>query len=107
MADVSQLFQEAVTHHRAGRMAEAQQAYEQTLLANPRHAAALHLLGLMALDQNQLSKAIEYLGAAVGLEGTQASAKLKLAEAYKRSGQASTAIFWLRETLKLDPRQTL
>ncbi len=42
------LFQNARALHAAGRLAEAQELYKRVLAANPRHARALHFLGVLA-----------------------------------------------------------
>ena len=45
---IPQALQLAVQHHQAGRLAEAELLYRQILAAQPNHADALHLLGVMA-----------------------------------------------------------
>jgi protein O-GlcNAc transferase len=47
-------FAEALDHHRAGRLAEAEQLYRQICAAEPGHVAALHRLGVVA---HQLGRA--------------------------------------------------
>ena len=41
-------FAAALEHHKAGRLAEAERLYRQVCAADPRHAAALHRLGVVA-----------------------------------------------------------
>ncbi len=42
-------FAEALRHHQAGRLDEAERLYRQGLTTEPRHADSLHLLGVVAL----------------------------------------------------------
>ena len=42
------LYQAAYQHFLAGRLPEAEDACRQALLADPRHADSLHLLGVIA-----------------------------------------------------------
>lgn len=45
---LDQAFRLAVAHHQAGRLSEAEGLYRQILGAQPNHAGALHLLGVIA-----------------------------------------------------------
>jgi len=47
---VGQAITEAVAHHQAGRLNQAELIYRQILAAVPNHPDALHLLGLIAHD---------------------------------------------------------
>ena len=47
---IEALFRQGQHLHLAGRLAEAENAYRQVLLAMPRHAEALHALGALALQ---------------------------------------------------------
>ena len=40
--------EQALQHHRAGRLQEAQALYQQILNTTPDHADALHMLGLLS-----------------------------------------------------------
>jgi 2-polyprenyl-3-methyl-5-hydroxy-6-metoxy-1,4-benzoquinol methylase/tetratricopeptide (TPR) repeat protein len=61
MADANGLFAEAQALHRAGHQAEARQAYQQVLLAAPRHGGALHMLGIMAFQAGETEQALMLL----------------------------------------------
>jgi tetratricopeptide (TPR) repeat protein len=79
----------AQTYARMGRTAEAQQALEEVLAANPRSDVDLQLAGelLLATDAK---RALEYLGRS---ESVKASARteLLLARAYQRTGDGESA----------------
>ncbi len=48
MATATTAFQTALAHHQAGQLREAEALYRQILAAQPQHADAWHLLGLVA-----------------------------------------------------------
>ncbi len=43
----------AVQHHQDGRVAEAEALYRQILAAEPDNSEALHLLGVLSLQQGE------------------------------------------------------
>ena len=43
-----QFVQAGLSHHQAGRLEQANSAYQQALSLNPNHPDALHLLGMLA-----------------------------------------------------------
>ncbi len=59
-------FAEALEHHKAGRLAEAERLYRELSRADPNHAAALHRLGVVA-HQLGRSDAAEILQRAAAL----------------------------------------
>jgi len=61
----AKLLEEGLTHHRAGRLAEAEACYQQMLAAQPDHADALHLLGLIAYQVRRADLAVELIGRAI------------------------------------------
>jgi len=58
------LLQQGVAHHRAGRLNEAAALYRRVKAAAPKNFDVLHLSGLVALQQNRLTEAIDLLGQA-------------------------------------------
>ena len=61
MGDASDLFKSAAEHHRAGRLSVAETGYRDVLTMNPRHANALHMLGIVLSARNEDEAAIEYI----------------------------------------------
>ncbi len=57
--------EEAVAHHRAGRLQQAGKIYRRLLVRNPAHADALHLLGLLSYQSGQSEKAVELIREAI------------------------------------------
>src|ERR1700761_1422036 len=60
-------FAEAVALHRAGKLAEAMELYKQVLRANPGHAGALHMLGVLVHKIGDPAMAVKLIVEAVRL----------------------------------------
>lgn len=58
-------FQLAVSHHQAGRLADAEGLYLDVLKAQPLHADANYNMGLLALQKNQAADSLPYFLAAL------------------------------------------
>lgn len=59
------MLQQAVAHHQAGQLAQAEALYRQALQAFPEHPDALRLLGLIALQVGQFAMALPLLEKAI------------------------------------------
>ena len=57
--------QMAIGQHQCGRLTLAKTLYQQILQADPAHADALHLLGLIEHQQGNSARAIELIGQAI------------------------------------------
>src|SRR4051794_32385907 len=64
---IESLFKAGERLHVAGRLAEAEQAYRQVLHTAPRHAAALHALGALALQGGRAEMAETLVAQAIAL----------------------------------------
>ena len=62
---VASLFSAGLAHHQAGRLAEAETLYRETLALKPDHADALHLLGVLASQVGQHEVAVDLIGRAI------------------------------------------
>ncbi len=61
MATIPEALGLALRHHRAGRMQAAELIYRQILAVEPKHAGALHLLGLIAHETGSHEAAVEFI----------------------------------------------
>ncbi len=59
------LLQNAMAHHRAGQLPQAEALYQQTLRVSPDHPDALHLLGLIAHQVGKHEIAVELIDKAI------------------------------------------
>ncbi|WP_186308390.1 tetratricopeptide repeat protein [Paraburkholderia sp. BCC1885] len=61
------MFHSALAAHKGGRLQEAEQGYSAILQTDPRHADALHLLGLIRSERGALNEAESLIRAAVDI----------------------------------------
>ncbi len=103
MVEPAETLQLAIAHHRRGQLAEAEQLYRQILSANPRHAGALHLLGLIAHQAGRHDAGIQYISRAISIEGNNPLYHCNLGEAYRALGRAPEAQACYQRALQLNP----
>lgn len=97
------LFDRAYAAHRDGRLVEAERDYCATLDADPAHADALHLLGVLRHQQGRHAEAADLVGRAVKLRPNDAALQLNLGNALKALGRLDGAIERFRNALTLAP----
>ena len=67
--DTSQLlYQQGLAFHRQGLLDKAKQAYQQAVKVNPRHAPALHTLGVLASQANDPASGLQLIAQALTVE---------------------------------------
>jgi len=104
MAPVSDTLCLAVEHHRAGRLAQAETCYERLLRIDPRHADALHLLGVAAHQRGDHHRAVDCIRRAIAQNDAFAPYHSNLGAAYRSMGRLDDAIGCYREALRRDDR---
>jgi Flp pilus assembly protein TadD/2-polyprenyl-3-methyl-5-hydroxy-6-metoxy-1,4-benzoquinol methylase len=97
------LLTEAVRLHQAGQLEQAAALYRKVLTAQPNNADALHLLGMIALQQGQAQTAAELIGKAVVLNDRHAPHHAHLALARQSLGDMEGAVEGYRRALALNP----
>lgn len=102
-AQLQSLLQQGINHHRAGRLPEALAIYTRIRSVAPRHFDAVHLAGVVALQQGRTQDAVDLLGRALKLSPRSAVCQMRLGLAYMAAGQPRTAEDHLRESIKLQP----
>jgi tetratricopeptide (TPR) repeat protein len=93
----------AVRHQQCGRLQAAEQIYRQILAAEPNHADALHLLGVLASQAGRHEAAIEHIQRAIQLQGGAACFHNNLGEVYRTLHRNSEAVACYRRALELRP----
>jgi predicted O-linked N-acetylglucosamine transferase (SPINDLY family) len=95
--------QQGLTHHQAGRLAQAEEMYRQILSVDPNQPDALHLLGLIAIQSKQHPQAIELISRALELKPDWPEAICNLATALNEAGRRDEAIAGYRRAVALKP----
>lgn len=98
-----QTMQQAVEHHQAGRLAQAEALYRQVLLDYPRHPDALHLLGAIACQTGNNEAAVELIGQAIKGNPANPFFHNNLGSAYRALHKLDEAVLCYRQALALDP----
>ncbi len=103
MTTISELLAAAVEHHQAGRLRPAEQLYRQILQADPRHADATHLLGVLAGQTGNHAAAVQWITAAIEINPLQAVFHVNLGQFYRDLQKQPEAIACFRRALQLTP----
>jgi tetratricopeptide (TPR) repeat protein len=104
MASTAEILAAAARCYQAGRLAEAELLYRQILQAEPDHADALHLLGVLALQSGRHQAAVEYIGNALRLKPHQAAAHANLGTVHAQQGRLNEAVACFRRAVELAPQ---
>ena len=56
-----------ISHHKAGRLADAKRLYSEILSREPKHFVALHLLGVIGYQQGDADRATTLIGKAIAI----------------------------------------
>ena len=97
------LLDEAIAHHQAGRLQQAEQLYRQVLTVDPDQADALHYLGLLTYRVGQLDKAIELLSTAIQKDAKNSLYHFNLGVVFQKGGRLSEAVESYRRALNINP----
>ena len=92
----------ALDHHRAGDLKKACDLYRKILKSAPRHAEALHLLGLATLELGKAGRAAQLIGKAAALAPGNTLYRINLGEAYRLAGKPEEAAAAYRAALSID-----
>src|SRR5208283_3992981 len=89
---VAEMVDAAFAHHEAGELDQAELLYRRALAADPQHAEALHLLGLIALQRGEHETAIELIEQALPELDDLPEAHLNLGNALREVGRLPEAV---------------
>jgi tetratricopeptide (TPR) repeat protein len=92
----------ALEHHQAGRLQQAEAAYQQILRATPQHPDALHLLGVLAHQVGRHDIAAELIGKAIHISPSGAMHG-NMGLALQAAGKLDASIEHYRQALSLEP----
>ena len=97
------MLQDALAHHQAGRLREAEALYRALLETDPRNSDALHLLGVAAHQLGRHEEAIELIGRAIAADASRPEFHSNLGEVHRMLGRPAQAEHSYRAALALNP----
>lgn len=103
MATIPEVLASALQYHQAGRLQEAGALYLQILQAEPNHADALHLYGVIAHQSGRHDVAIRHISQAIACNPLDARFHNNIGEAYRAQGKLEEAVGHYRQALALRP----
>ena len=93
----------AITHHKAGRLGEAELAYQTLLRDAPQHPLALHYLGLIAMRRDEFDLAQELIAESLAAAPADIRARQSMGQVLRALGRVDEEIELYRATLALAP----
>ena len=100
-ASLEAAINDALNQHSRGNLLQAEKQYRAVLVKAPKHAVALHYLGVIALQTNNADQAIELISQSIAQAPDYADAYSNLANAYQAKGRFKDAAECLEKTLQL------
>jgi tetratricopeptide (TPR) repeat protein len=99
-------FQQAFELHQRGDLDLARTLYDRVLAADPRHFAALQLLGILAAQTKQYERALDLLNRALEVDPDSAAAHCNRASALTELGRYDAAVAGYDRALALNANYT-
>lgn len=101
--DLSAELEAAIAIHREGRIGEAETTYRRVLAEQPDHAEALHMLGVVHLQNGRFDDALTHFNKAIALNGEDARYYNNLGNALVGLERREEALGVFLQALGLDP----
>jgi tetratricopeptide (TPR) repeat protein len=89
--------------HQHGLLDQAARLYQDILAVQPDHAEALHLLGVVVLQQGDAARAVALIDRAIAQKPGAAAFHANLGEVHRALGRLDQAITCYRTALRLQP----
>ncbi|MEO8419343.1 MAG: tetratricopeptide repeat protein [Methylophilaceae bacterium] len=103
MVNANQLYQSALDAHRNGLLDQAEKQYRQLLASQPRHADALHLLGVLCHQTARHTEAVNLISQAIALNPRSADFLNNHGLALRSAGRLDDAVISYQRALQLAP----
>ena len=101
--EIVKIFQQGLSSHQLGQLAQAKAAYEQVLLRQPKHFDALHLLGVIAAQTKNPALAADLIGKAIEINRSSASAYSNHGNALQELKRLNEALTSYDKAIALEP----
>ena len=102
-ASIPKALQEAIEHHQAGRLSQAEAIYLQILQIEPDHPDALHFLGVIAHQAGENDRAVELIGRAISIKPTDPMYYTNMGAALEAQGHLDEAAACHSKAIALSP----
>jgi tetratricopeptide (TPR) repeat protein len=103
MQNIEHIFDNAQQHHAGGRLSEAEKGYRAILQQNPKHAPALHFLGVLAMASGKFKNAADLIKKAIAAQPDYVEAHSNLGNALQQQGKTKPALASYRKAIAIDP----
>jgi tetratricopeptide (TPR) repeat protein len=103
LRDAQGLFDDALSHHVAGRIDHATARYKRALALNPAHADAHNNLGVALVSQGRVPDAVRHYERALALNPGHCNAHNNLGTAQVAQGRFADAVTHYEHALSLNP----
>jgi tetratricopeptide (TPR) repeat protein len=100
------MMNEAIYHHRNSRFQQAAEGYWKVLEANPGHAQATYLLGMVMHEIGENEKAIELVSQALAFGYGGAEEYCNLGIIYNQLGRLEDVVEYQKQSIARDPQYT-
>jgi Flp pilus assembly protein TadD len=103
MTTIAETLTQALRHHQAGALAQAELLYHKVLQAAPDQVDALHLLGVISYQTGRGDSALEYISRALQLKPDFAEAHNSLANVLRKQGKWQEAMAHYLQAVRIQP----
>lgn len=101
--DVDAKLQQAISLYQVGQLQQAEQICQQILTDFPRHANALHLLGVIAYKVEEYKIATDLISRAVVIDFNQSSFFIDLSNVLREQGRLEESIDAYQKAIHIRP----
>ncbi len=103
---IDDTFNQAVEHHQAGRLAQAEEQYEQILAVQPDHSDCLHLLGVIAHQRGRHEDGVRLIQRAIAIKSGDPAYHSNLGVTFRALNRFEEAVAAFRRATQIDPHYT-
>jgi hypothetical protein len=92
MQQIQALWEQGLRHHQSGALPEAKNCYAQALEINPLHFDSLYLSSAIAVQENNIDLAIDYLNRALAINPSHIDSLFNLSVLLEKIGETEKAL---------------
>lgn len=100
---IARALQEAVSYHQGKEFDRAEVIYQKILRIDPGHVDAMHLMGMVASERGEHTRAIDLVGSAFSIVPTDHVIARNMGVVCRRAGRLDQAIESYQTSIRLNP----